>query len=164
MSNPIVFPTSAPEWKRLDCSIIECRMHGIWMRPDDADPEEQPVNEMQIHARLDNKDTVYQLAMYVDAPNGVFQTGPKRVVKLEATEFDDAVMEVVGLGAIENGGSERLYSAYVNYESTVELELPARSEKEAVSLAYMMAKNGDSALFEGKELDRDFLPESAFVA
>ena len=107
---------------------------------------------------------MYQLAMYVDAPKGVFQAGPQRVVKLEATEFDDAVMEVVGLGAIENGGSERLFNAYVNYESTVELELAARSEKEAVSLAYMMAKNGGSALFDGKELDKDFLPESAFVA
>ena len=164
MTNPIVFPTSAPEWKRFTCSITEGRTDGIWMRPDDADPEEQPVNRMEIHARLNREDTVYQLAMYVDAPKSVFQAGPQRVVELEATEFDDAVMEVVGLGAIENGGAQRLFSAYVNYESTVELELPARSEKEAVSIAYMMAKNGDSALFEGKELDKEFLPESAFVA
>ena len=71
--------------------------------------------------------------------------------------LDDAIIEAVRLGAIENGHTEDAYfPVLLNFTGRSVIDIPARSPEEAMSLARHWGLTGHAAFFDNlRELDKD---------
>ncbi len=77
--------------------------------------------------------------------------------RLALPTLDDAIIEAVRLGAIENGHTEDAYfPVLLNFTGRSVIDIPARSPEEAMSLARHWGLTGRAAFFENlRELDKD---------
>ena len=71
--------------------------------------------------------------------------------------LDDAIIEAVRLGAIENGNTEVTdFPVLLNFTGRSVIDIPARSPEEALSLARHWGLTGRAAFFDNlRELDKD---------
>ena len=71
--------------------------------------------------------------------------------------LDDAIIEAVRLGAMENGDTEIAgFPVLLNFTGRSVIDIPARSPEEALSLARHWGLSGRAAFFDNlRELDKD---------
>ena len=71
--------------------------------------------------------------------------------------LDDAIIEAVRLGAVENGDTEvRDFPVLLNFTGRSIVDIPARSPEEALSLARHWGLSGRAEFFDSlRELDKD---------
>ena len=71
--------------------------------------------------------------------------------------LDDAIIEAVRIGAVENGDTEvRDFPVLLNFTGRSIIDIPARSPEEALSLARHWGLTGRAAFFDNlREMDKD---------
>lgn len=165
IDEPKVPETILTDWTWQACAVDAGRKDAYWVAKDADTP--QSVTKMEIHTLFCEpvaEETTWRLLIFTMPEQGEFREGPTRVVELgQNISIEDAILEAIKTGAVENGGAIGEHEVIINYEGTVSVNVAAHSEVEAVSLVQHMANNGDERLFDAKDYGMDFLPASASV-
>ncbi|MCY4580753.1 MAG: hypothetical protein OXD31_17135 [Chloroflexi bacterium] len=149
------------DWISVNCPSGHGK-DGRWIYPGDA-PEGQTVRAMVIHDvehASGSRKKIGRWQLWLFAGFDTEGYADRRIDlgnTLALPTLDDAIIEAVRLGAIENGHTEDAYfPVLLNFTGRSVIDIPARSPEEAMSLARHWGLTGRAAFFENlRELDKD---------